>query len=106
MQSKGLFCRGSALTDKFSGLGPKVLLFMILLRKGVRWFFAQSFSCPVFTVIRLMRLGVSSSEMLSARAFFLFFAQGFFQSIISQSVGYFICLQWASSRAVVFAFVG
>ena len=87
LQSKALFCRGSALADKVSGLGPKVLLFRILLRTGILFFPVEVFSCPGSTVFRVVRVDISSFEMLFAQAFTLFSPKHFFR-ILSLS---FLC---------------
>ena len=78
LQSKALFCRGSALVDKVSGLGPKVLLIRILLHKGICFFLVKVFSCLDSTVFRFMRVDISSFEMLFAQVFNLFPPKVFF----------------------------
>ena len=105
LQSKALFCRQSALAEKVSGLGPKVLLFRILLRTGFLFVPVEVFPCPGSTFFPVVRVDISSFEMLFAQTFSLFSPNVFSQNYLSV-FWVFICLHWASSRAVIFAFVG
>ena len=95
------------MPDKVSGLGPKVLLFRILLRTVffIYFFPVEVFPCPGSRVFRVVRVDISSFEMLFAQTFSLFVAQCFSENYLSV-FWVFICLQWANSRAVVFASVG
>ena len=87
LQSKALFCRQSALAEKVSGLGPKVLLFRILLRTGILFFPVEVCSCPGSTFFLVVRVDISSFEMLFAQTFSLF-SPNVFQRIISRSFGF------------------
>ena len=91
LQSKALFCRRSALSEKVSGLGPKVLLFRILLRTGFLFFPVEVFSCPGSTFFPVVRVDISLFEMLFAQTFSLF-SPNVFQRIISRSFGFlYVC---------------
>ena len=93
------------MADKVSGLGPKVLLFRFLLRSGLLFFPVEVFHAKVPRFFPVVRVDISLFEMLFAQTFSPFSPIVFSENYLSV-FWVFICLQWASSRAVIFYVCG
>ena len=89
LQSKALFCRGSALADKVSGVGPKVLMFRILLRTVFHFFQSKFFHAQVPRFFGLCVLIFLRSKCCLHKRLF-FFRPTFFRELSLGLFGFYL----------------